>query len=346
MCACLTIAACASAPRVMRFDPLDLPGENPSWPASPQVPRLEYAGVLVGESNFVVEEETISGGQRFLRWLAGLGGANKDVQRLVRPQSGMVDSGGRILVTDAGLPSVFVFDELNGTFQVWRDAADGVDFVSPVGIAQLNAAEFIVADAELGDVFVLSSDGAPLRRFSPEQFARPTGVDVDPDSGLVYVADKDDRTVKVFASTGESLRRIGVAGDTPESLNAPMHIRVAGGRVYVSDALNAHVLVYSTEDGSLLSNIGRRGLYVGNLVRPKGIATDSDGNIYVVESYYDHLLIYDADGRFLLPIGGTGNAIGKFFLPAGAWSDTGDRIFIADMFNGRVMVFRYIGGSA
>jgi DNA-binding beta-propeller fold protein YncE len=344
LCACLALNACASAPRTMSYDIVDLQGDNPSWPAAPQVPRIEYEGQLVGEVNFIVEDEELSGGQRFLRWLAGLGSGGRKVEQLVRPQSGMVDTSGRILVTDAGRPSVFVFDEANGDFDVWREAADGVDFVSPVGIAQLNANEFIIADAELGAVFVLTTDGKPLRQFAAGQFSRPTGVDVD--AGLVYVADKDERTIKVFAATGELLRSIGVAGDTPESLNAPMHLRVADGRVYVSDALNAHVLIYSTEDGGLLGSIGRRGLYVGNFVRPKGIAVDSDGHVYVVESYYDHLLVYDSAGQFLLPIGGTGNAIGQFFLPAGAWSDAGDRIFIADMFNGRVMVFRYIGGSA
>jgi DNA-binding beta-propeller fold protein YncE len=93
----------------------------------------------------------------------------------------------------------------------------------------------------------------------------------------------------------------------------------------------------------LLGQIGQRGLYVGNLVRPKGVTVDSDGNIYVVESYYDHLLIYDEDGKFLVPIGGTGSEAGQFFLPAGMWSDKNDRIFVADMFNSRVVIFRYVG---
>ena len=79
------------------------------------------------------------------------------------------------------------------------------------------------------------------------------------------------------------------------------------------------------------------------MVRPKGVTVDSEGNIYVVESYYDHLLIYDESGQFLLPIGGTGSEVGQFFLPAGMWSDKTDRIFVADMFNSRVVIFRYVG---
>ena len=79
------------------------------------------------------------------------------------------------------------------------------------------------------------------------------------------------------------------------------------------------------------------------MIRPKGIAVGNDGNIYVVESYYDHLLVYDGGGNFLLPIGGSGRHIGQFYLPAGAWSDDQGRIYVADMYNGRVIIFQYLG---
>jgi len=264
---------------------------------------------------------------------------------LLRPQSGVVDAGGRILVTDAGRPSVFVFDEANATLAVWREAAPGVDFRSPVGIAARGTGEYLVADAELADIFVLSQDGSPMGRFGDAALIRPTGIDIDEVTGRVYVADRGAHEVKVFSGDGKLLQTIGVPGSAPGELNAPMHIRVAGSKIYVSDALNAHVQIFSLTDGQLLGRIGQRGLYVGNLVRPKGVTVDSDGNIYVVESYYDHLLIYDESGQFLLPIGGTGGEAGQFFLPAGMWSDKTDRIFVADMFNGRVIIFRYVGSG-
>ena len=338
------VAACAAAPRTMQYFPED--PERPlrkSWPAPDQTPRLEYAGQLIGEQNFVLEPGSESRGGNFLRWLVGLGGRRDNINQLLRPQSGIVDDTGRILVTDAGRPSVFVFDEANATLAVWHEAAAGVDFLSPVGIAARGTGEYLVADAELGEVFVLSEDGIPVGRFGGDALIRPTGLDVDEASGRVYVADKGAHLIKVFSGDGELLRTIGVPGGAPGELNAPMHIRVAGGKIYVSDALNAYVQIFSLSDGQLLGQIGQRGLYVGNLVRPKGVTVDSDGNIYVVESYYDHLLIYDEDGQFLLPIGGTGSEAGQFFLPAGMWSDKNDRIFVADMFNGRVVIFRYVG---
>ena len=91
--------------------------------------------------------------------------------------------------------------------------------------------------------------------------------------------------------------------------------------------------------------IGTRGLFVGNLVRPKGVAVDGERNVYVIESYYDNLLVYNAEGEFLMPLGGTGSSTGRFFLPAGVWTDERNRVFVADMFNGRVVVFPFLGGG-
>ena len=192
---------------------------------------------------------------------------------------------------------------------------------------------------------MLSHDGVPVGRFGGDALIRPTGLDIDEASGRVYVADRGAHVVKVFSRDGDLLQTIGVPGNATGELNAPMHISVAGSKIYVSDALNAYVQIFSLSDGQPLGRVGQRGLYVGNLVRPKGVTVDSDGNIYVVESYYDHLLIYDESGQFLLPIGGTGSDVGQFFLPAGMWSDKTDRVFVADMFNGRVVIFRYVGSG-
>lgn len=344
--ALVMLAGCASAPQVIDFNP-GLQGIQPAmaWPGPPAEAKLEYAGMLLGEQNFV-RSGPESRGARFLRWLTGLGGSRDRIDQLVRPQTGVVDSRGRILVTDAGSPSVFVFDETNGSYEVWHEALSGLDFLSPVGIAEHPAGGYLVVDADIGSIFVLSPDGVPRGRFTTDELLRPTGLAIDKESGNVYVADKDASHVKVYSPRGRLLQTIGEPGSGQGQLNAPLHVHISGGKLFVSDALNANVQVFATDDGRSLGQIGKRGLYVGNLVRPKGITTDIDGNVYVVESYYDHLLVYSQAGEFLLPIGGTGNEIGRFYLPAGAWSDGRGRIFVADMFNARVVIFRFVGAGA
>jgi len=75
------------------------------------------------------------------------------------------------------------------------------------------------------------------------------------------------------------------------------------------------------------------------------VAADDEGNVYVVESMHDTLLVFDAQARLLLSIGGTGSEVGRFYLPAGVWVDGRNRVFVADMFNGRVVVFQFLGGG-
>ena len=91
-------------------------------------------------------------------------------------------------------------------------------------------------------------------------------------------------------------------------MSYPSHLAISDGRLYVADTMNARIQVLTCRQAVL--QFGERGLYLGNLVHPKGVAVDGEGNIYVVESYHDHLLVYDKTGRFLMAIGGTGKANG------------------------------------
>jgi len=313
------------------------------WPAAPADARLAYAGVLIGEVNFRhAGDAGGSMGDRLIRWIAGLDRGSGDVVQLLRPQSGLVDSSGRILVTDAGLQGVMVFDERQATLDVWSDAGDNLSLHTPVGIAAGPDDQYYVADAELGYVVVMSSQGEAIGKLGADRLVRPTGLAVDPATGNLYVADTAGNDIKVFRG-GQHVATLGGPGTRPGEFNGPTHLSFRQGRLYVTDTLNARVQVL-TPSGDPVAEIGQRGLFVGNLVRPKGVTTDPQGNIYVIESYFDHLLIFDTEGRLLLPIGGSGDGVGQFFLPAGAWSDDDGRIFVADMFNGRVVVLRAFGG--
>jgi DNA-binding beta-propeller fold protein YncE len=340
------LVSCTSAPRVMSYFPEQDPADL-GWPGAPEVRRLQYAGQLVGEVNFSVDPSgpQDGAGVKLLKWIAGLGGDQGQSRRLLRPQTGVVDPLGRVLVTDVGRQGVVVFDPVAGTLQVWQQATPARRFDTPVGIAINLAGEVLVADSGLGMIVRLDMDGRPRGYLDTGSLERPTGLAVDPRSGEVFVADSARHDIKVFAVDGTLERVLGHRGEAPGEFNGPTHLSIQGGRLYVADTLNARVQVLEA-DGRPVAQVGKRGLYLGNMVRPKGVAVDSAGNLYVVESEYDHLLVFDRHGRFLLPLGGNGQAIGQFFLPSGAWTDGKDRIFVADMFNGRVMVFQYLGDGA
>jgi len=314
------------------------------WPAAPEIPRYQYAGELTGEQNFVRDDAEESGLQKVWRWITGLGQeARPNV--LQRPQAVAISAtDGRIYVTDVSRAAVFVFDPLDGELKVWEYAAGLTRFAAPVGIATDGQGGVWVADADLAQVVRLDAEGNGVQHIGRHLLKRPTGLVRDPASGLLYVADTYAHTIQVFDESGRWLRSIGQRGEAPGQFNFPTHVALRGQELQVTDTMNSRVQIIPL-DGGEPRVVGERGLYLGNLVRPKGVASDSEGNLYVIESYYDRLLVFNARGQFLLPIGGTGTAIDKFYLPAGVTVDETDRIFIADTFNGRVVIFRYLGGG-
>jgi len=353
----MLMSGCATkqTPAVLDFGVgINASAKQQTWPPSPSAkddqsedrPRYRYIGQLTGEDNFRRPEETGMSLGRAFRWLVGfLIGEAKPVI-LQRPQSGVVDPFGRILITDTSRQAVFVFDQQEGRLDLWEIANGLTHFVSPAGIVPGMAGETYVADAELGFVARLDRQGKSLGMIGNGELKRPVGLAFDTATRQLYVSDTRAHVIKVFDFGGRLLRTLGQRGEGQGELNYPTYIALSKGELYVTDTMNARVQVLDAETGKMKQIIGSRGMNVGNMVRPKGVSVDSEGNVYVVESYYDHLLVYNKHGEFLMPIGGTGKDIGKFYLPSGVWIDSSNRVFVADMFNGRVSLFQFLGGGA
>jgi DNA-binding beta-propeller fold protein YncE len=341
------LTGCASPPMVMQLDLNSTQADaGRVWPTplTQEVPRYRYVGQLIGEANFKPANGDTGTWRTLWHAIAGIGETAREPVGLQRPQSGVVDEAGRVLVTDVSRNAVFVFDEAGGKLEVWERASRTRRFAAPIGIALGRDGEVLVVDAELGRVFRLARDGTPKGEFGAGVLRRPTGIARDATRGRIFVADTHAHDIKVFNDDGQLVTAWGTRGDGEGQLNYPTHLAFRDDTLVVSDAMNARVQGFDVIGRPTL-RIGRRGLYIGNLVRPKGVAADDEGNVYVVESMHDTLLVFDRDGQLLLSIGGTGQDVGRFYLPAGVWVDQRNRVFVADMFNGRVVVFQFLGGG-
>ncbi len=343
-------AGCATERGVLNFGIIASSPEakRMTWPPSEdaEVPRYVFAGELTGEENFRAPQEKKTGARVFLHWLAGLFDFEAVPVVLQRPQSGVVDENGRIFVTDTSRRAVFVFDPQEGRLLVWEGATANTRFSAPAGIALGMRGEVYVADSELGIVVRLSQKGESIGVIGRGELRHPVGLAFDVATQQLYVVDTHDHDIKVFDADGRLLRTLGRRGEKPGEFNYPTYLALVKGELYVTDTMNARVQVLDVETGESKRIIGERGLNVGNLVRPKGVAVDEEGNVYIVESYFDRLLVFSKGGEFLMPIGGSVQGADNFYLPSGVWIDTHNRIFVSDMFNGRVALFKFLGGEA
>jgi sugar lactone lactonase YvrE len=94
--------------------------------------------------------------------------------------------------------------------------------------------------------------------------------------------------------------------------------------------------------GTFLSVIGRLGDGRGELWRPKGMAVDSEGHIYLADALFNIVQVFDREGQLLYYFGKDAG-VGDFQLPSGVAIDRNDRIFVVDSSRRRIQVFHYYG---
>ncbi|HEC18279.1 MAG TPA: hypothetical protein ENI97_02935, partial [Gammaproteobacteria bacterium] len=78
--------------------------------------------------------------------------------------------------------------------------------------------------------------------------------------------------------------------------------------------------------------------------RPRGLAVDRDGNVYVTDAAYRNFQIFNPQGKLLLSIGDEGleDKPGQFALPAGIAVDERGLVYVVDQLFMKVDVFRRI----
>ena len=109
--------------------------------------------------------------------------------------------------------------------------------------------------------------------------------------------------------------------------------------------MNFRAQIMPIEGGGWLA-FGRQGNGSGDFASPKGISADANGNIYIAETLFDNVQIFDRQGTYLLTIGSQGSGPGQFWMPSGLFIDEQDRLYVCDTYNKRIQLFDLLTGSA
>jgi streptogramin lyase len=84
---------------------------------------------------------------------------------------------------------------------------------------------------------------------------------------------------------------------------------------------------------------GSHGTAEGQFYSPYGVASDSQGNVYVADTHNDRIQKFDSDGTFLTKWGSEGVANGQFDRPYSVAVDSQGNVYVADTWNHRIQKF-------
>lgn len=328
VCCCVLLTACASQSAAVPSDEAGV--VDIVWPSPPARARIAYEFAFAGPADLGIRR---SAARKLMDAFAG-----EKFVGMTRPYAVSV-LGRAILVADPGGHAVHLFDRDRRKHLTVAEV-EGEALMSPVGVA-LDTERMYVADSGRDKVFLLDRSGEHIGTI--DGLERPTALAFDPAARRLYVAETLGHRILVFDADGRRLFQFGERGEQDDQLNFPTHLAVAGGKVLVNDSMNFRIKAFSLE-GRPLAAFGEHGDSSGQIAQPKGIAADSAGNVYVAGAVIDRVQIFSPAGEFLLAFGQEGNGPGQFRMPAGV-TIADDLIYVADSYNGRVQVFRFLGGD-
>lgn len=162
--------------------------------------------------------------------------------------------------------------------------------VSQFGAAALALSAALLAGCATGPQ-AASADRAPVIFPPPPEEPRFIYEMTLVSSAQVTVNEKKARLRTML--TGET--------QTGEPMFKPFDVSVCRGVVYVSDTVARRVLAYDFPQRRFFK-IGED--EPGGLLKPLGLANDSECRLYVADGTQQRIMIYDRDGKFLTGLGG------------------------------------------
>jgi DNA-binding beta-propeller fold protein YncE len=207
-----------------------------------------------------------------------------------------------------------------------------------------------IADSGNHRILVATPDGRSVTRIeapAPENGRpfKPTGIAVTPDGRRAYFTDNDNHRIGIRNNQTGEITFMGKFGEGLGQFRWPFMTAIApDGYVYITEAIGARAQRLSPTD-RWAGQVGRWGVELGQLYRPKGIAVDGEGRSYIGDSTLCVVQVF-------APLGGV---VGVFTDPAGrpfkfqypmGMAFGGGRLYLVEMTANRVAIVNLPPGFA
>ena len=260
--------------------------------------------------------------------------------KLARPLGVAVDKGGTVYITNNTVHTVEVISG-GGTKDSFGAQGDLLgQFLYPYGIGVLPNGNLVVAETGNYRVQILTAKGDHAKllvgRTNKLGIFKPGPICVD-SLGNIYMGDLVGSQVVVLDQSGKVLRKL-------KNISYPHGIAIdeRNRKLYVSDAGSVNVQVFSLDkqDSRPIAVIEEY-LPGMRLSMVRGLAVDNLGRLYVADTIFNTIRVFDKDRKYLFSFGQQGFGDGEFVYPNQITVDNLNRIYVTDWGNNRVQVWGY-----
>jgi sugar lactone lactonase YvrE len=242
-----------------------------------------------------------------------------------------------------------------GQFQQISGLAFGSDNLLYVADKFNCTIQIFTADGTYQRGFGQKLSSFPLEQQLPEHFKQIESLAMDRSRNLVYVADSEDRDIKVFTTQGVFVRAIDIGWLLPPLPTFPilkplsLALSPSGAILYATATLynpasydlkyqDQIFLISTTENPEVIDRWGASGSAVGQLLNPQGLSIDASGGLWVSDLGNNRIQRWTS-GLAQLSFGETGENPGQFKMALATASGPGNTLYVSDWVNQRVSRF-------
>lgn len=256
---------------------------------------------------------------------------------------GLAVSGGKLYAVDYGgnygLHITSIHDDQEKSVETMIPSASISEVHIPPGkcwypkaVALDKDSNIILVDTGTHRVLKFSPKGKLLAAAGSEsvhgntsgEFNGPNGVAISP-KGKIFICDRYNHRVQVLGPKLQFLEEFGELGNGPEQFTNPWDVAFdKQGNVYIADCGNSCVKVFTPDlKSSRVIGKGEGKYKKGDLRAPSSLCVDSNGFLYVADTRFKHVMVYDATGKFRC-------SFGKLVDPRGIAVDKDGHVYVSD----------------